>query len=158
MSSINPASGTSAVIVALPEDPSVLTVEGGDPADEIHCTLWFLGRIKEVKLDRDTLRDTLRRVGAAVGPCEASVIEVGSLGRVEPPATVLKLSRGLAVPRTMINALTEMPEQIWPVWTPHVTQGYGTEPTSELIGRTITFDRLALWWAGEKDEYPLNGN
>lgn len=157
-SATNPASATSAVIVALPEDPSVLTVESGDPADEIHCTLWFLGRIKEVKLDRDELRSTLSRVAASVGPCEARVTEVGSLGKMEPPATVLKLTRGLSVVRTLIDAVTPMPEQIWPMWTPHVTQGYGTEPTPDLVGTTIRFNRIALWWAGEKDEYKLHGN
>lgn len=158
MTAANPAAQTSAVIVALPRDPEVLTVEGGDTADEMHCTLWFLGRINEHGYDREVLRDTVGRVAASVGPVEVSVIGVGRLGALEVPATVLKLSEGLVGIRAMIDNTTEMPPERFPVWIPHVTQGYGTEETPEMIGTVITFDRLALWWAGEKEEFLLNGN
>lgn len=62
----------------------------------------------------------------------------------------------------------------YPSYTPHVTIGYidgedtglnGEEPqaldddveTAAAAVESITFDRLAVWWAGEQTEWPLTG-
>jgi len=39
----NPAYATSGMVALVPDDPESFAVEGGDPADEMHCTLAFLG-------------------------------------------------------------------------------------------------------------------
>jgi hypothetical protein len=39
----NPAYQTSGMVSLVPDDPESFAVDGGDPADEMHCTLAFLG-------------------------------------------------------------------------------------------------------------------
>lgn len=39
----NPAYETSGMVALVPDDPASFVVDGGDPADEMHCTLAYLG-------------------------------------------------------------------------------------------------------------------
>lgn len=166
---------TSGVIALVPSNNDLdrLTIEGGEPRDELHLTLYFLG--DAVNYD-DATRD------AMVSAIEANVSTMESIiGRAfginfwnptgDEPAWVLAVSDadGDSLPSVrdaMINTLQDKdidlesiaPSQHSP-WVPHVTIAYGTDPTimPELEQRLgeITFDRVRLAFGDDVRDIPL---
>lgn len=148
----------SALTVLLPENADILTVPGGDPAEELHCTLWFIGRAAESPVERSVLREACQRTAQAFSPVLSHVRGVSGLGNDDPQASVLLLGgSGPGMVHALLGSLVpNMPEPKFPNYTPHVTQGYGTPLDDSLVGMPIRFDRLALWWEDEREEFPLS--
>lgn len=160
----NAAAHTSVVTVLVPTAEWSERISSffpdGESADEIHCTLQFLGKAAACPVDRSVLDDALVVVAALYPPITVPVLSVRRLGNDTPPATVLLLGDGPDEIRAGVKRrVPDMPPPKFPTYKPHVTVGYGVslEPLYPLIGEQITFDRIALWWADERDEYPLAG-
>jgi hypothetical protein len=178
---------TGVVIVALPraDDPCQAIgpeqkhatllyfgdVPGGDNAND--------------RLDdsaRALMVQILKAAAAAYGPLTEQVTKVDQLGDAGAHVWMLKgtelpdLRSDLLDTDSELVGMLEAVEQ-FPTYTPHVTVGYdqpapdqqtlvaGAESetvtdddlAAAALVSEITFDRLALWWAGDQLEYPLTG-
>lgn len=165
---------TGVVVVAIPSagDP----VYGIGPEDK-HATLLYFGDVEggdnPNALLTDEFRTALSSAIAQVAAGEVpegveSVEGVESLG--DDGAQVWMLGgdflpglRGdLLSAGDGIQAVLDAVEQ-FPSFRPHVTIGYPDEGLTDedvaaaVAVESITFDRLALWWAGEQTEWPLAG-
>lgn len=171
---------TGVVVVALPaaSDP----VHGIGP-EQKHATLLYFGDVPGTDDDanplltpefRTLLSSIVAETAGAQGPDTSEVTGVESLG--DDGARVWMLAPGglTALRDRLITEDVQVAlngvEQ-YPTYTPHVTIDYlpETEGTpedpdpadsvsdEEAAVESITFDRLAVWWAGEQTEWPLTG-
>jgi 2'-5' RNA ligase len=151
---------TSTVIVALPAADSPIHDIG---PEQKHATLVFLGEVDSAEGIADYLAD----VAPLMKPFRAGVERLEHLGDDDPQAEVVLLSTDSdiqSVRTELLNAdaVREPFEAIkqWPLFTPHVTLGYGDEVTDEDRAAAaelpeIHFDRLALWHRDEQTEFQL---
>lgn len=149
---------SGAVIVLLPRDPGQWAIEGGTKPSRLHCTLHYLGLLDNSTINADKVKYVLGTLADSWRPIEANILGVQNLGDEDPPATVYRLTSAPSVIRAAIKvALPEIPPSTFPNFTPHMTQGYGTEPNTEHNGKWVVFDRLGLWWGNDQFEFPLDG-
>ncbi len=150
---------TGGMIALVPANPDELTVEGGEPAEEIHLTLAYLG--EDVtgwgEDERATVLDHVRGWAADTAPIEADVMgwalfnPTGANDR-EPCAVHLVAGAGLLDAK---GAMGDHDTSEHPVWIPHMTAGYGvTIDALSFIG-PITFDRVRVALAGESEVFEL---
>lgn len=155
---------TGAMIALVPAETDALVVDGGDPAEELHLTLAYLGEADEWSDDaRETLTSALGSVlgGSATGkvfgharfnpndpekdPCAVYVVDSPD-AREQRAAVwdVLETTAGLP-------ALPENHEFI-----PHITAGYGVDVTALEYTGPVTFDRLRIAFAGDTTDLVLD--
>jgi 2'-5' RNA ligase len=147
----------------------MLAVPGGEPEDDLHLTLVFLGD------DVSTLDPA--NLGAIVGRVADSYTEItarifghavlnpdGAEGRDPCGVYLVGHSPELSQLHDDVREAAEMgaqiPEQHDP-WLPHITAGYASQmgestQVREYTGEVI-FDRLGLAVAGETQFYPFHG-
>lgn len=162
---------TGGMIALVPSDPAALAVPGGDPADEMHLTLAFLGddvtQVPEETWDR--LADELAEFAAGQRPVSGRIfahavwnVDGGPDGKFDP-ATVYELEgpdfdalRSHVAFTLAPGALGRgaMPPQFVP-FKPHVTAGYGVPPGNLTAMGTVTFDKIRLATAGAVRDIPL---
>lgn len=156
--------GDSGLISLIPRDPESLAVEGGDPADELHVTVAYLGKLDEaLDANRATSGTAAQAIARDIAPFAATVTEVGMLGHDEPPAMVLFLDAPGAVQAREIFE-GSVPEDLapkaytYPDYKPHLTLGYGLEPGDfeHLVGTEIVLDKVAYAWGDDVTELPLS--
>lgn len=148
---------TWGMVALAPADPETVAVENGDPPEELHVTLFYLG--DDVTAMREPAVEAVQ-LGAAraarIGPAKATVAGVGTLGDHDPRATVLFLNgAGISDARQALTAemwdygSEEFPEQFEP-FIPHMTLGYGLDPNDyqDMIGREILLDRVDVHLGG----------
>jgi len=157
---------TGAYIMAKvhPDDAARLTVKGGESPDSMHVTLGFLAK-PAADYDQATRAKLEAALGAiypgAIGADAFAVATFNSENKPtddHPPCTVLLVqSAALAslhdAVSDVIDAVTGVEEAgTFPIWTPHVTLGYGITPADVPPGRLgkIMFDRLVIGW-GDKE-------
>lgn len=141
-----------------------LDEDNGEPADELHLTLCFLGdAVNYEQPQRDALVTSIEDLVTAsrFGPVQGNAFGVNYWNPTsEDPAWVLAVgepedgslleAHGL-VYEAMYNVSLSVPEQHKP-WVPHVTIAYGTEPIlKEMEARLgpITFDRIRVAFGDE---------
>ncbi|MFD8509700.1 phage minor head protein [Streptomyces antimycoticus] len=168
---------TGAMIALVPsdEDARRLALDGGEPVDELHLTLWYLGEAVPWSEDqRNELIGLVRsRAAALSGPIVGRAFGVNHWNPgSDDPAWVWAISddRDTGGPRLedahrlVVDALEsthdrpDTPAQHSP-WVPHVTGTYTPEtwPLEAMIDRLgpITFDRVRLAFAGDTTDIPL---
>lgn len=145
---------TSALLVAIPEDPEIFP--------EAHITLTYFG-------EAATLEDYIlsgierecERTSALIAPFTAAVSGTAVLGADKASVLLIEsfelvrlrdeLRDGPDVLRAEENS-----ESKFPTWIPHLTTGY-----DELVPpehpEQIKITALGFWRAGEKISYPLTG-
>ena len=145
---------TGAVVVLLPADPESLAVAGGDPPEQLHMTICYLGDAsvldEEEKQAAIDAVNSVSPMGPAVDAAFAGVTEFADNDGDGQRAVALTYNSEEA--HTIHELLEEMlgVENIYGGFIPHVTLGYNvTVDPAAYDGTTTTFDRLALWWAGE---------
>lgn len=147
---------TGAMIALVPSDPGVFAVDGGDPADEMHLTLAYLGEaIDWTPEARTELMDAV--MGVAAEPVDAAAMGFAILNPAgTEPATVHLVgdAPGLEPLRLAIRdvldstpGLPTIPEQHDP-FLPHITAGYGVPVTDLTYTGPVVFDRLRIAFAG----------
>lgn len=156
---------TGAYVMALvaADEATDLAVDGGDDAATLHVTLGFLA--EPAASYTDDQRAQLEAALADVSmPVTADAFGLATFNADnEPdddrPPCVVMLVQSLDL-ATLHELVTEAVGTVagvevsttFPIWTPHVTLGYGLDqadvPTDRL--GPITFDRLVLGWAGEQ--------
>lgn len=163
---------TGGMIALVPADPGALAVDGGDPADQLHLTLAYLGN--DVSgLSEDVVAALKAHVGQFaqdVEPLETRIMghalwnpDGGPDGDMDPCAIYqvqaedhIDSARWYA--RDMASNVmgADFPEQ-HPGFLPHVTAGYGIEPSALSYAGPVTFDRVRLALGNEVTDFPLTG-
>jgi 2'-5' RNA ligase len=174
---------TGAMVALVPSDADAqrLAVDGGEPVDELHCTLMFLGEAVDVP---DTVQTAVvNAVRAYVDgwpPVEADGFAVSLFNPGEtndrPPCVVLGLSGdevdivhevvGDAVAEAVDGSGWAPPEQHMP-WTAHVTLVYPDGADTAALGQMVaaladqvgpvTFDRVRVAFGDQVVDIPLDG-
>lgn len=176
---------TGVVVVALPrsDDP----VQDIGPQQKHATLLYFGdvdgGSNPNTYMNADAgfrrlLEQCVAIVADEFAPFTANVAGVESLGDGGAQVWMLDTNVPGAIRDDVLDVDSELASALnsveqYPTYTPHVTIGY--EPGSDLTQgdsyapladgdltaaaeiSQITFDRLAVWWAGEQTEFPLAG-
>lgn len=177
---------TGAMVALVPseEDAQRLAVEGGEPADQLHVTLAYLGSAAEIQAEvqQAIIRRLRALVEDAIRPDYELPLVVDGFavsmfnppgsehpdGKDRDPCVVLGLSgsdlesvRDMTVDtvrEVFTEAGLEMPEQYTP-WAAHVTLQYTEDPgrVEELMDRAgpVTFDAIRVAFGGENTDIPL---
>lgn len=155
---------TGAMVALIPADPDMLEVPDGEPADQLHCTLLFLGEATD--LDADTRAGILQTVQDIADSTPEVTADGFGLAVFNPygedPCLVLLLSGAeLAdLHETVAEDVEASAEQHRP-WIPHITLAYTSDDSmiSDLLDRCgpVVFDRLRVAFADEVTDFPLLG-
>lgn len=169
---------TGAMIALIPteEDAERLALDGGEPADELHLTLFYLGEGADWNEDqRQDLIANMRTIAARHGQFTAQAFGVNYWNPgSDTPAWVWAIGDDRDAPddaptlhefhNGAVDALEDMhgqpelPIQHSP-WVPHMCGAYTSEtwPLDEMADRVgpITFDRVRLAFAGEHTDIQL---
>lgn len=165
------------------EDAERLAIPGGEPAEELHLTLFFLGDDGSAYTEdqRDELEGILRPLAElyGLGPVRAKAFGaahwngdgdypcwVWNVGDAEPGEHVpldglLKVRACVTEALESTHARPGMPPQHSP-WAAHVCAAYSDDPAilPELEQRLgeLTFDRIRLSFGDEDRDIPLTGD
>lgn len=170
---------TGAMIALIPTDDDLdrLALDGGEPRDELHLTLYYLG--DAVDIDDETRTGMINAVSSMIERRDLPLVTARAFGVAhwnptsDDPAWVLNVgdvpsddrdSEALAVVREMMNeALFDgminftIPQQHTP-WQPHICVAYSSDDLMsaghERLG-DVTFDRVRLSFGGEVTDLPL---
>lgn len=162
----NEPAHTGAMVALIPtaEDAARLAIDGGEPADELHVTLMYLG--EAAKLGAQGQQDVINAVSSAINGMPTVDAEVFSAAIYKPdgsdPCLVYQLTGDMldAVHSMVSGALVgvPIPDQLNP-WFAHATALYGDDlgRLADLIANLgpVTFDRVRLAFAGEVIDIPL---
>jgi len=161
------------MVALVPAEPHALAVEGGDPEDELHLTLAYLGDDVSGWTDqqRQAVHDLAKATAEVGGPVEGRVFahahfnpDGGPDGDRDPCAVYLVGDgANLAQDRLLLverlrDALGEvgLPEQHEP-FVPHVTAGWGITPDQLSFTGPVKFDRIRVALGGDVTDYPFDG-
>lgn len=174
---------TGAMIALVPSEDDLrrLSVPGGEPRDQLHTTLVYLGESDD--LSANVKRALVERAETLAdgwgGPISAEGFSINVFnppgvarddGKQRDACIVLGLSGGdLDLIHRSIESMARgvqqdhtypLPEQHKP-WIPHVTLAY-TDDVGRVVALAdrvgpITFDRLRLAFGGEVIDVPLDG-
>ncbi|WP_431729765.1 2'-5' RNA ligase family protein [Verrucosispora sp. TAA-831] len=169
---------TGAMVALIPtaDDAARLAVDGGEPAEELHVTLAYLGAAAD--LSAEARQDIIDAVSAAINGAPEVQAEAFALSVFNPPGVsktdgrdrdaciVLGLSGDLLdAIHTLVNdalnyADVPMPQQHAP-WHAHLTLTYtdDLDRLRELVDRIgpVRFDRLRIALGGQHIDIPLIG-
>lgn len=170
-----PHTGAMIALVPSGDDIARLALDGGEPASDLHLTLFFLGLAASWDPDeRDELTAAVRTVfpGQGIGPVKAEAFGVAHWNpHGDEPVWVWQIggtpdlvrvqeAAALSVDYAAQGDLTDssgVPEQHVP-WIPHVTGIYSTEdwriPMEERTG-PVLFDRVRVSFGGQYTDIPL---
>ncbi len=161
---------TGAMIALVPtaEDAQRIAVDGGETADQLHCTIAYLGDAAD--LDARARQDILDAVTSAANgvpaiEADAFALNVFNPGRADrDPCIVLGLSGDLldAVHSVLSESVRHIsPEQHAP-WHAHMTLIYTGDLSrlASVVDRTgpVKFDRIRIAFGGENVDIPLIGD
>lgn len=177
IASAEEAKRTGGMIALVPSDEDIerLMVDGGEPAEDLHLTLAFLGD-DVAEIDDETqekIVDMARRYAQGVVNAEAFAVNIFNPGKIDSDGSpggciVLGVGRGdglVELRSNIVSALGglggfELPEQHEP-WVPHITLKY-TNDFADVGGLTdrvgpVTFDRLRVALGPDVTDIPLKG-
>ncbi|MGY4103420.1 2'-5' RNA ligase family protein [Nocardia sp. R16R-3T] len=159
-----PSEHTGAMIALVPaaEDAARLAVEGGEPVDELHCTLAYLGEAAEWSDEQiDAVRAAVTELapsGPVLGEVWGHALFNPNSPDKDPCAVYLVGADGLSDFRqAILGACLDsgpVPEQ-HDGFIPHVTGGYGLPVTDLTETGPIRFDRIRIAFAGQYEDIPL---
>jgi 2'-5' RNA ligase len=150
---------TGGMIALVPADPGALVVEGGDPSEQLHLTLAYLGEdVTGWSVEqRAEVLDAVRRLAAATPPVEAEIMGHAAFnptGANDREPCAVYLVSGEMLPALKGEAAAfDVSEH--PVFLPHVTAGYGLDPSALSYVGPVVFDRLRVALADEVTDIPL---
>lgn len=169
---------TGAMIALMPtvEDAERMALEGGEAAEQLHLTLYYLGDAADWTTEQQG--DLISRVAAAaryLKPVPARAFGGAQWNPAsDEPAWVWNVgddldadgSRLMDAKYEITYALEDghndpdLPQQYTP-WSPHVCAAYGqtADALKRMAERTgpVTFDRVRVAFAGQYTDIPLSG-
>lgn len=152
------------VMVALvPEDAGALAVDGDGalPADDLHVTLCYLGKVQDLSsFDKTKILTDTRRVVDEIGHTfSTSADGVVVMGKNDDgvPATAL-----LVQSDDIVNLYDGVSKALnfqskYPSFIPHMTTGYGVpvEEAEKKIGQPINFNKVIVKFGEDVHDVPL---
>lgn len=177
MSPVREQTGAMVALVPAAADAERLAVEGGEPAEELHLTLVYLGEADQINAaSRQAIIDALTALAAewhtaaegelSISGDAFSVSAFNPAAEDKEPCIVLGVSgEQIAAAHSQVSdvvkAVFGYPAQHSP-YVPHVTLAYTDDMTlvAQLTDRTgeISFDRLRIAFAGSSHDIPLGGS
>lgn len=167
---------TGAMIALVPTDADIkrLAVDGGEAPEELHLTLYYLGKAADYPMDlQDQINSRIGALAERKWPLQAEGFHVTMFNpQGKEPCVVMGVSNGtttqaLDVVHDLVGDAIEqyvagkMPQQHSP-WVPHITLEYTKDQgrAEELMDRVgpITFDRIRMAWAGRHIDYKLGSD
>lgn len=164
------AKSTGGMVALVPraDDAHKLVLPGGEPIDDLHVTLAYLG---EDVSDQDPGQ---LQAGVAHIASSFTVITARIMGHAQfnpdggddgtkDPCSVYLVSDSEQLPdlHSQIIELAQhavnLPVQHQP-WIPHITAGYGLDPKQLSYTGPILFDRIQFAFQGSDHFYPLLGS
>jgi hypothetical protein len=165
--------GAMIALMPTPEDAARLAIDGGEAAEELHCTLCYLGKGGAFDEEAQALIVEAVRTLAEGMPLVRSNIFgaahwnatsdepswVWSVGDDPEQGTSLEAAHEMAHEALLMSAAdVEIPEQHTP-WVAHICAAYSGDPAllPELEARLgpVTFDRVRVAFAGDHTDIPL---
>jgi hypothetical protein len=163
---------TGGMIALVPADPGSLAVDGGDPADELHLTLAYLGDdVSQMSnATREALKAHVAQIAGDISPIDGHIMghalwnPDGGPDGDRDPCSVYQLQnhprisdvREWALDGATRHLGADMPEQ-HPGFLPHVTAGYGITPDKLSVAGPVQFNAMRLALGNEVTDYPLSG-
>jgi 2'-5' RNA ligase len=153
---------TGAMVALLPADPDMLAVDGGEPADQLHCTLLFLGEAADIGDDaRARILEAAADVALGWAPFEAEAFSVAMFNpHGEEPCVVLGLTGvDLAELFDEISDVVEPSVEQHQPWQPHITVAYTDDPA--MVGAVVDrcgpvlLDRIRVAFGDQVTDIPL---
>jgi 2'-5' RNA ligase len=151
------------------DDAARLAVEGGEPADELHMTVAYLGEAADWTQEaQQALIAAMRPVADTVGPFDADPAALSMFNPGEDGSCFVLALAGQPVVDAAALAQAglepfadSMPEQHVP-FAPHITLVYTDDPATVMdlvakVGTPIRFDRLRIAFAGVTTDLTLGG-
>ncbi|MFJ1695668.1 phage minor head protein [Streptomyces sp. NPDC088252] len=167
--------GAMVALMPTPEDAERLAVEGGEPVEELHLTLYFLGKGADWTVDqRNELIANVQNRAADLQPVTARAFGANHWNAgTDSPSWVWAVGDDRDRPddapdlsaahRAATDALEDrhgpdIPVQHSP-WSPHICAAYSDDPAllpqlEERLG-PVTFDRIRLAFADDYTDIPL---
>lgn len=161
---------TSGMVALIPsaEHLAALAVADGDPPEQLHLTLAFLG--DDVDTWAEGVADAVReRMGALAADLTAGVEGAAFAHAVfnpddaeRDPCAVYLVNGDFSLRDSVLAELSAtledaFPEQ-FPTFIPHVTAGYGLPVESLSYTGPVRFDRLRVAIGNDHTDYPLETN
>ncbi|MFH8805231.1 hypothetical protein ACH4F6_37775 [Streptomyces sp. NPDC017936] len=165
--------GCMIALMPTPEDAERLAIPGGEPAEELHCTLFYLGKTDAHDDDaRTALVEEVRRLVRELPPVTSNVFGaahwngnsdepswVWSVGDM-PDGVSLAAAHEMAEEAVWATAL-DVPAQHTP-WVAHICAAYSSDPAllpglEDQLG-PVTFDRVRVSFGDEDHDIPLTGD
>jgi hypothetical protein len=158
---------TGGMIALLPENPEQFVVPGGDPADQIHLTLVYLGddvaswpnavteamKSAASSLAQDFMGTEAQIFGHAVWNPDSEEFEPASVYELTDNGVLCGYAeRAGEMARSVMGAM--YPDQHVP-YKPHITAGYNLDVTKLSLTGDVQFRTLRLALGGENFDYPL---
>jgi 2'-5' RNA ligase len=161
-------SGGMIALYLRPDDAHKLAVPGGEPVEDIHLTLAYLG--EDVSgLDPSALYHAVASIVDNVTVITARIMGYGLFNPDggpdgdKDPCAVYLVSDSEQIP-DLHNDIQHAVEENFPdappqhkPFIPHVTAGYGLDIAQLSYTGPILFDRVGLDWAGDDHFFPLMG-
>jgi 2'-5' RNA ligase len=165
---------TGSMVALLPSEPDALTVHDGEPVDQLHVTLWFLGEAAEIPPEMEqALIDRISAAAARTPPIEAQVFGAAVWNPTgDTPCCVLNIGGpGLEEIRAVMGAAVieaaagtdwAMPENHKP-WAAHVCVAYSDDPAA-VMGEAlatvgpIRLDAVQVTFGGIAHTFALGGD
>lgn len=171
---------TGAMIALVPTDSDIarLVLADGEPPEELHLTLFFLGEAVDYdEVTRASIVANVRSFFEGVLPIDANVFGADFWAVTDGHAWVLGVGADREVVYDGVNELSVveaaqltgaaldacevsdmMPPQFVP-WVPHICLAYSDDTSiiDEVVSRfgPITFDKVRIAFAGEAIDVPL---
>lgn len=156
--------GHTGAMVALYPEPTVarrLAQDGGEPVRELHVTLAFLGKAKDLA-DHDRLKQVVEGIAASTPPLTGEVSGIGLFTAGPEPVTYASVDMpGLPAMRERLVAALKGGG--WPAandhgFTPHMTLAYDDRARDlKLPNPKLRFTRLTLKLGDRSYHFPFGG-
>jgi hypothetical protein len=171
-----PNTGAMIALVPTAADAARLAIDGGEPIEELHCTVLYLGEAADFEPEEqqsildwaEIMAANWERVdGTAFAPAFFNP-DGGDDGSKEPCAVLVlngpELAEFYETTAADVTDLVALPEQHLP-YIPHITLAYMGEPITandvfdltDFIARCgpVSFDRLRVSFGEETTDIPL---
>lgn len=158
--------GAMVALIPTPEDASRLAVDDGEPADELHCTLAYLGEAAD--LDPAARQDIIAAVSAAMDGMPVAEADGFAVAVFNPTNAGRETCIVLGLSGPDVDVVHELadqalvglpiPDQHSP-WHAHLSLIYSDDlsKVAQLVDRTgpVTFDRVRIAFGDDRIDIPL---
>lgn len=157
-----PHSGAMIALIPSEADAARLALDGGEPAEELHLTLAYLGKAADLDADaRQDLIDAVTTAANGLQVVEANIFAAALFNPGGPEPCLVYLAGGAALDaaHTLIAAIPHIPAGQHAPWHAHITAVYSgdVDRMPELLKQVgpVRFDRLRIALGEQTIDIPL---